>query len=79
MIRAGANLSHGLAAARLLFGPNFQPSESLKALTYFGDGDLHTLTAVEQHTLIQAVRLVRGFPDVALLSKSLGHAAVALA
>lgn len=44
MIDAGANLGRGLAAARRLFGPNFQPSESLKALSYFGDGDLHTLT-----------------------------------
>jgi len=31
MINAGVSLSRGLASARLLFGPNFQPSESLKA------------------------------------------------
>lgn len=40
MLNAGVSLAHGLAAARLLFGPNFQPSESLKALVYHEDGDL---------------------------------------
>lgn len=72
MIRAGANLSRALASARLLFGPNFQPSEALKALTYFGDGDLDTLAAAETTTLIEAARQVRDVPEVTLLSKSLG-------
>lgn len=27
MIDAGVSLAHGLAAARLIFGPTFQPSE----------------------------------------------------
>src|SRR5690606_9691865 len=34
MLGAGGSLVQGLASARLLFGPNFQPSESLKALVY---------------------------------------------
>ena len=31
-----------------MYGPNFQPSESLKALVYFNDGDLKTLTTAEK-------------------------------
>jgi hypothetical protein len=73
MINAGVSLSHGLASARQLYGPNFQPSESLKALIYFNDGDLKTLTADEKKTLIAAVKAVRVLPDVALRSKSLSN------
>jgi len=71
MIRAGVSLSHGLAAARQIYGPNFQPSESLKALVYFNDGDLQTLAALDKQTLIDAVKAVRELPDVTLRSSSL--------
>ena len=71
MINAGVSLSRGLASARLLYGPNFQPSESLKALVYFDDGDLKTLTDDEKSTLVDAVKVVRNLPDVTLRSKSL--------
>lgn len=74
MIEAGASLSRALASARLLYGPNFQPSESLKALVYFADGDLDTLSAAEKKTLVDAVKAVRDLPDVALASTSLGAA-----
>lgn len=52
--------------------PSASSSESLKALVYFNDGDLNTLTADEKGTLVNAVRVVRDLPDVALRSKSLG-------
>lgn len=71
MLNAGLSLSRGLASARLLFGPNFQPSESLKALVYFNDGDLKTLSAEEKNTLVDAVKAVRDLPVVELRSKSL--------
>jgi hypothetical protein len=71
MIRAGVSLSHGLAAARQIYGPNFQPSESLKALVYFNDGDLQTLAALDKQTLIDTVKAVRELPDVTLRSSSL--------
>lgn len=74
MIEAGASLPRALASARLLYGPNFQPSESLKALVYFADGDLDTLSAAEKKTLVDAVKAVRDLPDVALASTSLGAA-----
>jgi hypothetical protein len=72
MINAGVSISHGLAAARLIFGPNFQPSESLKALVYFGDGDLNTLTAEEKSILVNAVKTIRDLPEVTVLSPQLG-------
>ncbi len=71
MINAGVSLAHGLATARLIFGSTFQPSESLKALVYFEDGDLHTLTATEKNGLIGAVTSVGDLPEVALLSRQL--------
>jgi Nucleotidyl transferase AbiEii toxin, Type IV TA system len=72
MVDARVSLSRGLASARLLFGPNFQPSESLKALVYFNDGDLNTLTTDEKNTLVDAVKAIRDLPEVTLLSKHLG-------
>ncbi|MBW4048961.1 MAG: nucleotidyl transferase AbiEii/AbiGii toxin family protein [Proteobacteria bacterium] len=71
MVKAGVSLSRGLASARQLYGPNFQPSESLKALVYFNDGDLKTLTTDEKNALVEAVKVVRDLPDVALRANSL--------
>ena len=71
MIDVGVSVAHGLATARLIFGPAFQPSESLKALVYFQDGDLHTLTVTERSVLINAVAAVGDLPRVALLSRQL--------
>jgi Nucleotidyl transferase AbiEii toxin, Type IV TA system len=68
MLKAGVSLEHGLASARAFFGPNFQPSESLKALVYYKDGDLKTLTRDEKETLTAAVGAVGDLPDVAILS-----------
>ena len=68
MLGAGVSLAKGLAAARELFGPNFQPSESLKAMVYFEDGDLRTLTKEEKGILVNAVSAVRELPRVTILS-----------
>lgn len=67
MVNANVNLAKGLSATREMFGPNFQPSEGLKAMVYFEDGDLHTLTLAEKTTLVEAVSLVRDLPVVTLL------------
>jgi len=71
MVNAGVDLSRGLASARTLYGPNFQPGESLKALVYFNDGDLNTLTASEKKTLVDAAKAVRDLPEIPLRSKFL--------
>lgn len=64
MINAGISLEHGLAAARLMYGQAFQPSESLKAMVYFEGGDLHTLSQAVKKTLVDAVSQVRTLPAV---------------
>ena len=74
MVRAGVSLAAGLAAARELFGSNFQPSEALKALVYFGDGDLHALTRDERSALVAAVSAVRELPDAIIASRQLAAA-----
>lgn len=71
MVNAGVRLSVGLAAARQLYGVNFQPSESLKAMVYFEDGDLATLTRIEKAYLIQAVSNVGDLPGVSVSSMRL--------
>jgi hypothetical protein len=72
MLAAGASLAGALGAAREMFGSSFQPSESLKALVFFGDGDLGTLSVDEKATLIQAVRGVGALPHVPVVSRQLG-------
>lgn len=71
MIRAGVSLPKGLAAARAIFGPNFQPSESLKALVYFDDGDLPSLTRSDKATLANTASAVRELPTVNISSRNL--------
>jgi hypothetical protein len=74
LLRAGLSLERGLAAAATLFGPSFQPSESLRALTYFQGGDLGTLTQADRTTLhaaASAVNLGAGLPTVPRLAMTL--------
>jgi hypothetical protein len=71
LIKAGVSLERGLAAARAMYGYNFQPSESLKALVYFAGGDLDSLARPERETLIKAVRAVRKLPTVKILARNL--------
>lgn len=73
MIRAGVGVDRGLAAARLFFGKAFQPAESLKALTYFKDGDLGKLPDVDRGTLIAAGMAVRALPVISLRSRKLAN------
>jgi Nucleotidyl transferase AbiEii toxin, Type IV TA system len=74
LTRAGVSLPRGLAAARLMYGPAFQPSESLKALTYFQGGDLDELSQLDRETLVEAVEQVRELPDIRLLDSELSVA-----
>lgn len=72
MINDGVSLAKGLSAARALYGISFQPSESLKAMTYFNDGDLKTLTKNEKDCLTSAVGSIRDLPPVDILNYELG-------
>ena len=54
-----------------MFGNAFQPSESLRAITYFEGGDLYLLTPDVKETLIRAASAVRQLPQIQVLSRSL--------
>jgi hypothetical protein len=54
MLRTDVELDEGLVAASALYGFNFQPSEAVKALTYFDGGDLVTLPEDDKVLLIHA-------------------------
>jgi hypothetical protein len=71
MLEIGVSLGSGLAAAKAMYGQNFQPSESLKALVYFEGGDLHTLSSVVKESLIKAVAGVRALPHIDLVAGEL--------
>jgi Nucleotidyl transferase AbiEii toxin, Type IV TA system len=72
MLEAGASLADGLASAVAMYGPGFQPSESLRALVFFRDGDLASLADSEKITLVHAVKAVRLLPEARILSRHLG-------
>ena len=72
LMTAGASLPNALAAASAMFGTAFQPSECLKAMTYFEGGDLHGLNIAEKTTLVQAVCQVRELPLAPPLTRELG-------
>lgn len=71
MAKAGVSLARALASAREMYGPNFQPSESLKALVYFADGDLRGLANAVKATLIETVSAVRSLPTAQIISRQL--------
>jgi hypothetical protein len=74
LLRSGVALEQGLGGAATLFGPNFQPAESLKALVYFVGGDLATLDHADRTTLQTCVAAIDprvGLPAVPRLSRSL--------
>lgn len=71
MLEVGVSLDRGLAIAQAMYGNNFQPSESLKALTYFEGGDLHLLTPKEKRKLIEVASAVRRLPSVAKIAQEL--------
>ncbi len=56
IIMAGIDLAKGLAAAKAIFGTSFNPQLTLKALAYFGEGDLASLSQVVKSRLSQAVK-----------------------
>jgi hypothetical protein len=69
MISAGVSLSLGLSAFRQMF--NGEPAQVLRAIGYFKDGDLNTLSQADQQLLRSARDEVEVLPDVVLKSRSL--------
>lgn len=58
LLEAGIGLPAALAAAGVIYGERFNPQLTLKALSFFGDGDLPSLPASVQERIIGAVRSV---------------------
>ena len=71
LLDSGARLDRGLAGAKALYGPAFQPSECLKALVYFHGGDLETLAGETRTALIHAAAAVGPLPPVTIVSPTL--------
>jgi len=66
LLEAGIDLASALGAACVVYGDAFNPLLSLKALSYFADGDLSSLPESIQSSLTKAVRSV----DLAKLQES---------
>jgi hypothetical protein len=58
LITHGVDLPHALAAGRAIYGREFSPQSALKALCYFGDGDLASLPQAVKSRLTAAVASV---------------------
>ena len=58
MLNAGLTLAKGLAAAAAIYGREFNGALTLKALTFFEDGDLARLTPEVQRRLLEAATSV---------------------
>ncbi|MEQ1911397.1 MAG: nucleotidyl transferase AbiEii/AbiGii toxin family protein [Vicinamibacterales bacterium] len=56
LISHGIGLPVALASAQAIYGAQFNPQITLKALSYFGDGDLNTLPLALKHQLQDAAR-----------------------
>jgi hypothetical protein len=56
--QAGIDLASQLSAARAIYGARFAPTPTLKALTFFGDGDLPTLPGDIKRRLVRAATAV---------------------
>ncbi len=58
LMRAGISLAEALSAARAIQGPFFNPQITLKALSYYGEGDLGGLPSEVKQRIQDAVRTV---------------------
>ncbi|GJL62488.1 MAG: hypothetical protein NPIRA04_11420 [Nitrospirales bacterium] len=52
------DLPTALIAAKMIYGPSFNPELTLKALSYYEDGNLRTVPAQYKERLLEAVRTV---------------------
>jgi hypothetical protein len=58
LLENGVDLSRALAAAKAIYGEQFEPGTTLRALSYFADGDLPKLPKSIQNALQSAARSV---------------------
>ena len=67
----GITLPEALGAAQALYREQYNPLFTLKALSYFGDGDLHLLTQQQKATLCREASKRFDIPDIPLASAML--------
>lgn len=67
ILKTGVSLGQVLGAARAVYGEQFNPLITLKALAYFGDGDLGTLPAEVKKGLLKAASSVKEIPEIPAL------------
>ncbi|MET0720582.1 MAG: hypothetical protein ABWY64_07080 [Tardiphaga sp.] len=72
MIAAGVSLSTGLGAFKRC--STVDPSQVLRAIGYFKDGDLHSLAKADQDLLRSARDQVIEVPDVQIIPGTLAIA-----
>ncbi|HUW98982.1 MAG TPA: hypothetical protein VMV40_09115 [Acidiferrobacter sp.] len=71
ILASGVMLAEGMAAARCLFGKEFQPAECLRTLVYFQGRDLETPEQKDRRILVEAVSRVRDLPDAGIVGAEL--------
>jgi len=72
LMENGISLAQAMGAARAIYGRQYNPVITLKSLMYFGDGDLHRLTATQKSRLIEiAAEHSLNLPDIARISDKL--------
>ncbi len=69
MISAGVSLAAGLSALKQMF--DGEPAQVLRAIGYFGDGDLKTLSAADRDVLCSARDQIGKLPEVYIRPGSL--------
>jgi hypothetical protein len=69
MISAGVSLPAGLSAFRQMF--DGEPAQVLRAIGYFGDGDLNTLSSADRDVLRNARDRIGRFPEAHIRQGSL--------
>lgn len=57
LLKNGVSLAHALGAAQAVYGEQFNPLITLKALSYFGDGDLASLPEAVKQSLRAAAAI----------------------
>lgn len=68
LLKSGVDLAQALGAAQAIYGELFNAAISLKALSYFGDGDLPQLPAATRQFLAQTAAAVREIPAIQRVS-----------
>ena len=76
ILKSGVSLETGLGCARAVYGASFNVMLPLKALIYFGDGDLPTLPKTTTKRLVEAVQRVnlKEIPEITWQSQKIGVA-----